>query len=74
MLLPKSREYIAEHRKLHPEIFRALKKAAFKPGAFYRGLILPLCKSGEMIWGVIDMCDSCHACAVFYCEWGRMVW
>ena len=46
VLLPKTREYIQQHRTLHFAMFQALKKAMFKPAAFYKGILIPLCQSG----------------------------
>jgi essential nuclear protein 1 len=46
VLLPRVRRDIAEHRRLHFALFQSLRKAAYKPGAFYKGLLLPLCQSG----------------------------
>ncbi|KAK9840658.1 hypothetical protein WJX81_007722 [Elliptochloris bilobata] len=46
VLLPHVRQDIREHRRLHFALFQAMKKAAYKPDAFYKGLLLPLCASG----------------------------
>lgn len=46
VLLPRVRMEIRFNRKLHFALFQALKKAAYKPGAFFKGLLLPLCQSG----------------------------
>lgn len=46
VLLPAVRFDIRENRRLHFALFQALKKATYKPGAFYKGLLLPLCASG----------------------------
>ena len=46
VLLPRVREEIWANKKLHFALFQALKKAAYKPGAFFKGLLLPLCQSG----------------------------
>eukprot|EP00877_Chromochloris_zofingiensis_P005227 jgi/Chrzof1/14705/Cz09g12210.t1 len=45
VLLPRVRSDIAEHKRLHFALFQALKKATYKPGAFFKGLLLPLCQS-----------------------------
>eukprot|EP00798_Chlamydomonas_sp_ICE-L_P021238 gene21238-28154_t len=45
VLLPRIRRDIQKHHKLHFELFMALKKATYKPGAFFKGLVLPLCQS-----------------------------
>lgn len=46
VLLPAVREDIREHQRLHFALFQSLKKATYKAGAFYKGLLLPLCASG----------------------------
>ncbi|KAF6259059.1 bystin-like protein [Scenedesmus sp. NREL 46B-D3] len=45
VLLPRVRHDIAQHKRLHFALFQALKKATYKAGAFYKGLLLPLCAS-----------------------------
>ncbi|KAF8062016.1 hypothetical protein HT031_004276 [Scenedesmus sp. PABB004] len=45
VLLPRVRRDIGEHRRLHLALFQALRKATYKAGAFYKGLLLPLCQS-----------------------------
>eukprot|EP00892_Ulva_mutabilis_P007096 jgi/Ulvmu1/4759/UM020_0044.1 len=47
VLLNVVRDDIREHRRLHFALFQAVKKAVFKPGAFYKGFILPLLKQGD---------------------------
>lgn len=44
VLLPHVREDIEEHKRLHFATYQALKKAMFKPSAFYKGILLPLCQ------------------------------
>mmetsp|Transcript_5460 Transcript_5460/g.16277 ORF Transcript_5460/g.16277 Transcript_5460/m.16277 type:complete len:457 (-) Transcript_5460:243-1613(-) len=44
VLLPRAREDIAENRRLHFSIYQALKKAVFKPKAFFKGILFPLCE------------------------------
>lgn len=46
VLLPAVRADIQENHRLHFALFQSLKKATYKPGAFYKGLLLPLCASG----------------------------
>lgn len=36
VLLPHVRQDICEHRRLHFALFQAMKKAAYKPDAFYK--------------------------------------
>lgn len=42
VLLPAVRDDIAENKKLNYHLYMALKKALFKPGAFFKGIYLPL--------------------------------
>lgn len=46
VLLPAVRNDIRQNRRLHFALFQALRKCTYKPGAFYKGLLLPLCASG----------------------------
>jgi essential nuclear protein 1 len=46
VLLEKCREDIRNNNKLNYHLYLSLKKALFKPGAFYKGLLLPLIQSG----------------------------
>lgn len=46
VLLPRVREDIHETRKLNVHLYKALKKALYKPAAFFRGLLFPLVGSG----------------------------
>ena len=44
VLLPRVRDDIAEYKRLNFHIYQALRKALFKPGAFMKGVLLPLCE------------------------------
>ncbi|KAG7283284.1 hypothetical protein CRUP_005026 [Coryphaenoides rupestris] len=46
VLLPRIRDDIAEYKKLNFHLYNALKKALFKPGAWFKGILIPLCESG----------------------------
>ncbi|GAA6043793.1 hypothetical protein JCM8097_007710 [Rhodosporidiobolus ruineniae] len=46
ILLEKFREEIQETNKLSVQTYMALKKAIYKPAAFFKGLLFPLCESG----------------------------
>ena len=46
ILLPRVREDIRETRKLNVHLYKALKKALYKPAAFFRGFLFPLVGSG----------------------------
>nr|CAG4634756.1 EOG090X058P [Alona affinis] len=64
VLLPRVRDDIAEYKKLNFHLYQALRKALFKPGAFFKGFLLPLCESGTctlreaiIIGSVIGRCS-----------------
>lgn len=46
VLLPRIRDDIAEYKRLNFHLYNALKKALFKPGAWFKGILIPLCESG----------------------------
>ncbi|MCL7026824.1 hypothetical protein MKW94_028124 [Papaver nudicaule] len=46
VLLPRIREDIRKNKRLHFDLYRALKKSVYKPQAFNKGILFPLCKSG----------------------------
>lgn len=46
VLYPRVRDDIAEYKRLNFHLYMALKKALFKPAAFFKGILLPLCESG----------------------------
>ncbi|KAF6211085.1 hypothetical protein GE061_014198 [Apolygus lucorum] len=47
VLLPRVRDDIAEYKRLNFHLYQALRKALYKPGAFMKGVLLPLCESGN---------------------------
>ena len=49
MLLPRVRDDLAEYKRLNFHLFMALKKAIFKPAAFFKGILLPICEVRNMI-------------------------
>ncbi|KAJ3021374.1 snoRNA-binding rRNA-processing protein [Thoreauomyces humboldtii] len=46
VLLDRIRDDIAETKKLNYHLYMSLKKALYKPAAFFKGLLLPLCETG----------------------------
>lgn len=46
VLLPRVRDDITEYKRLNFHLYMALKKSLFKPAAFFKGLLIPLCESG----------------------------
>jgi len=47
VLLPRIRDDIDTYLRLNFHLYQALRKALFKPGAFFKGFLLPLCESGN---------------------------
>jgi essential nuclear protein 1 len=47
VLLPLVRADIARHKKLNFHLYMALKKALYKPAAWYKGILLPLAEAGD---------------------------
>ncbi|XP_065333395.1 bystin [Cloeon dipterum] len=47
VLLPRVRDDIAEYKRLNFHLYQALRKALFKPAAFMRGILIPLCESRD---------------------------
>ncbi|KAK4479758.1 hypothetical protein RD792_015293 [Penstemon davidsonii] len=45
ILLPYVREYIRKNDDLHFDLCQSLRKALYKPAAFYKGILFPLCES-----------------------------
>ncbi|KAK6742574.1 hypothetical protein RB195_010061 [Necator americanus] len=45
VLLPRIRDDIDEFKKLNFHLYQALCKAVYKPAAFFKGIILPLCET-----------------------------
>ncbi|KAG9453323.1 hypothetical protein H6P81_006227 [Aristolochia fimbriata] len=46
VLLPRVRDDIQKNKRLHFTLYQALKKSLYKPAAFFKGILLPLCQSG----------------------------
>ncbi|RKP27238.1 Bystin-domain-containing protein [Syncephalis pseudoplumigaleata] len=46
ILLERVREDIRETKKLNYHLYMALKKALYRPAAFFKGILFPLCESG----------------------------
>lgn len=46
VLLPSVLQDISENKKLNYHLYRALKKAVYKPDAFNKGILFPLCSAG----------------------------
>ncbi|KAI8635275.1 Bystin-domain-containing protein [Xylariaceae sp. FL1651] len=49
ILLDRVRDNIAETKKLNVHLFDALRKALYKPAAFFKGILFPLVESGATL-------------------------
>lgn len=47
VLLPRIRDDISYFKRLNFHLYQAMFKALFKPAAFFKGIVLPLCMSGN---------------------------
>ena len=47
VLLPRIRDDIGEYKRLNFHLYMALRKALFKPAAFFKGILLPLCEASN---------------------------
>jgi len=47
VLLPRIRDDLAEYKRLNFHLYQALRKSLYKPGAFMKGILLPLLESGN---------------------------
>ncbi|KAK7208144.1 Bystin-domain-containing protein [Myxozyma melibiosi] len=47
ILLDRVRDDIRENKTLNYHLYRSLKKALYKPAAFFKGFLFPLCESGS---------------------------
>ncbi|XAR52447.1 hypothetical protein NMG60_11020533 [Bertholletia excelsa] len=45
VLLPRVREDIRKNKRLHFSLYQSLKKSLYKPAAFNKGILFPLCES-----------------------------
>lgn len=73
VLLPRVRDDIDYYQRLNFHLYQAIRKALFKPGAFFKGFLLPLCEGGDctlreaIIIGSVLARNSIpllHSCAV----------
>ncbi|KAL6649319.1 hypothetical protein ACP70R_013543 [Stipagrostis hirtigluma subsp. patula] len=47
ILLPRVRNDIRKNKRLHFALYQSLKKSLYKPAAFNKGILLPLCREGN---------------------------
>lgn len=47
VLMPKVREDIFDNKVLNYHLYMSIKKSMYKPAAFFKGILLPLCEGGD---------------------------
>jgi essential nuclear protein 1 len=47
VLVPRIRDDIAQAKKLNYHLYMSIKKALYRPGAFFKGVLLPLCEGQD---------------------------
>tara|TARA_R110002050_G_scaffold114300_4_gene229683 strand:- start:188 stop:1012 length:825 start_codon:yes stop_codon:yes gene_type:complete len=47
VLLPRVRDDIKENKKLNYHLYQSLKKALYKPAAFFKGIVFPMCEEND---------------------------
>ncbi|KAI3915142.1 hypothetical protein MKW98_011487 [Papaver atlanticum] len=58
VLLRRVREDIRKNKRLHFDLYRALKKSVYKPQAFNKGILFPLCKNLDYISGTCTLREA----------------
>lgn len=58
VLLPRIRDDITEYKRLNFHLYQALRKALYKPGAFMKGILLPLCEVSVVVGLKVVFCFS----------------
>ena len=58
VLLPRVREDIRKNHRLHFALYQSLKKSLYKPAAFFKGILFPLCE--VCIDSKLQANNSCH--------------
>lgn len=57
VLLPRVLDDMSENRKLNPHLYQALMKAMYRPGAFFKGIVLPMCEEGCTLRQATAVCS-----------------
>ena len=60
VLLPHVRQDVREHQRLHFALFQALKKAAYKPDAFYKARAQPGAAQQDLPTAHALQCQRMH--------------
>lgn len=58
VLLPRIRDDIMQYKKLNFHLYQALRKALFKPAAFMKGILIPLCEVFHLHFTCMFLTDS----------------
>jgi hypothetical protein len=58
VLLPRVRDDISEYKRLNFHLYQALRKALFKPGAFMKGILLPLCEVKLHYLAILEILET----------------
>jgi essential nuclear protein 1 len=64
VLLPKVRSDIESHKHLNFHLYQAIKKALYKPAAFFKGLLLPLAEEGATAREAVIMASILSKCTI----------
>mmetsp|Transcript_12999 Transcript_12999/g.20848 ORF Transcript_12999/g.20848 Transcript_12999/m.20848 type:complete len:442 (+) Transcript_12999:77-1402(+) len=64
VLLPRIRQDIESHKRLNYHLYRSVKKAIFKPTAFFRGLLLPMAMDCCTLREAVIMCSILSKCSI----------
>lgn len=55
VLLPRVREDILKNKRLHFALYQSLKKSLYKPAAFFKGILFPLCEVYNSLCYMTDL-------------------
>lgn len=58
VLLPRVREDIRKNQRLHFALYQTLKKSVYKPAAFFKGILFPLCEVYDRQHIIENFCYS----------------
>ncbi|OMO83151.1 Bystin [Corchorus olitorius] len=72
VLLPRVRDDIQKNKRLHFALYKSLKKAVYKPAAFNKGILFPLCKSGTCNLREAVIIGSIHQKVKFHRNHSRL--
>ncbi len=64
VLLPRVRSDITAHKKLNFHFYQSLKKSIYKPAAFFKGILLPLCEEGCTVREAVIFASLLTKCTI----------